>query len=40
MDKIFWKNLLENKEMYFKNGVKNIKATGYNGARSVVVNEP
>ena len=30
-DRIFWKNLLENKEMVFKNGVKNIQAAGYNG---------
>ena len=35
MDKIFWKNLFENKEMDFKNGVKNIQAAGYNGARTV-----
>ena len=33
--KIFWKNLLENKEMVFKNGVKSIQAAGYNGARTV-----
>ena len=34
-DRILWKNLLENKEMDFKNGVKNIPAAGYNGARTV-----
>ena len=34
-DRIFWKNLLENKEMNFKNEVKNIQAAGYNGARTV-----
>ena len=27
-DKLFWKNLLENKEMVFKNGVINIQAAG------------
>ena len=32
---IFWKNLLENKEMAFKNGVKYVQAAGYNGARTV-----
>ena len=32
---IFWKNLLENKEMVFKNGVTNIQAAGYNGVRTV-----
>ena len=32
-DKIFWNNLLKNKEMVFENGVKNIQA--YNGARTV-----
>jgi hypothetical protein len=35
-DKIFWKNLLENKEMVLKNGVKNIQAVGYNGTRTVL----
>ena len=34
-DRIFWKNLLENKEMVFKNGVKNIQAAAYNGAHTV-----
>ena len=34
-EKNFWKSLLENKEMGFKNGVKNIQAAGYNGARTV-----
>ena len=34
-DRNFWKNLLENKEMDFKNGVKNIQAAAYNGARTV-----
>ena len=33
--RIFWKNLLENKEMVSKNWVKNIQAEGYNGARRV-----
>ena len=33
-DRIFPKNLLENKEMDFKNGVKNIQTAGYNGART------
>ena len=32
---IFWKNLFENKEMVFKNGVKNIQTAAYNGARTV-----
>ena len=35
MDRIFWKNLLENKEMVFKNGVKNIQTAGYNGAPTI-----
>ena len=34
-DKIFWKNLLKNKELVFENGVKNIQAAAYNGARTV-----
>ena len=34
-DKNFWKNLLKNKEMVFENGVKNIQAAAYNGARTV-----
>ena len=34
-DRIFWKNLLKNKEMVFENGVKNIQAAAYNGARTV-----
>ena len=34
-DWIFWKKLLENKEMVFKNGVKNIQAAAYNGTRMV-----
>ena len=34
-DKIFWKNLLENKEMVFKNRVKNIQAAAYNGFRTI-----
>ena len=29
------KNLLENKEMDFKNGIKNIQVAGYNGAHTV-----
>ena len=33
--RIFWKNLLKNKEMVFENGVKNIQAAAYNGARTV-----
>ena len=35
-DRIFWKNLLKNKEMVFGNGVKNIQAVAYNGARTVL----
>ena len=31
------KNLLENKEMVFKNGVKNIQTAGYNGSCTVVI---
>ena len=34
-DRIFWKNLLRNKEMVFENGVKNVQAAFYNGARTV-----
>ena len=34
-DRIFWKKLLENKEIDFKNGVENIQAAGNNGARMV-----
>ena len=34
-DIIFWKNLLKNKKMVFGNGVKNIQAAAYNGARTV-----
>ena len=34
-DRIFWKNLLKNKEMVFGNGVKNIQAAAYNGRHSV-----
>ena len=34
-DRIFRKNLLENKEMVFKNGVKNIQTVGYNGAHGI-----
>jgi hypothetical protein len=34
-DRSFWKNLLENKEMVFENGVKNIQAAAYNGAHTV-----
>ena len=34
-DRIFWKNLLKNKGMVFENGVKNIQAAAYNGARTV-----
>ena len=33
-DRIFWENLLENKEMVFKNGVKNIQTAGYNWTRT------
>ena len=36
-DKIFFKNLLKNKEMVFENGVKNIQAAAYNGARTVSI---
>ena len=34
-DRIFPKNLLENKEMDIKNGVINIQTAGYNGAHTV-----
>ena len=35
--KDFWKkNLLENKEMVLKNGVRNIQATVYHGTRCVI----
>ena len=33
-DRIFWKNLLENKEMDFKKYIFNIQAAGYNGTRT------
>ena len=36
-DIIFPKNLLGNKEMEFKFGVKNIQTAGYNGARTTFV---
>ena len=36
--RIFWKNLLKNKEMVFENGVKNIQAAACNGACTVVIN--
>ena len=35
MERIFFKNLLKNKEIVFENGVKNIQAAAYNGARTV-----
>ena len=39
-DRIFLKNLLKNKEMVFENGVKNIQAAAFNGARTVtIINE-
>ena len=34
-DRIFWKKLFKNKEMVFENGIKNIQAAAYNGARTV-----
>ena len=34
-DRIFLKNLLKNKKMVFENGLKNIQAAAYNGARTV-----
>ena len=34
-DRIFWKNLLKNKEMVFENGVKSIQAVAYNGVHTV-----
>ena len=34
-DRIFCKKFLESKEMVFQNGVVNIQAAGYNGARTV-----
>ena len=39
-DRIFWKNLLKNKEMVFENGVNNIQAAAYNGARTVLTLNP
>ena len=36
-DRIFSKNLLENKEMDFKNGVENIQTAGNNGACTVTI---
>ena len=33
---IFWKKLLKNKEMVLENGVKNIEAAAYKGARMVL----
>ena len=36
-DRIFLKNLLKNKEIVFENGVKDIQAAAYNGARTVVL---
>ena len=35
MDKIFSKNLLENKEMILKKGAKNIQTAAYNGVCTV-----
>ena len=40
MDRIFWKNLLENKEMVFKYGVKNIQTASYDGAHTVYKTSP
>ena len=37
MPLFFWKKIFEIKEMVFKNGVKNMKAAGYNGARMVFI---
>ena len=37
-DRIFWKNLLKNKEMVLENGVKNIQAAAYNGPRTILDN--
>ena len=34
--RILWKNILENKEMAFKNGVVNLQAAGYNCTRTVL----
>ena len=34
-DRIFWKNLLENNEMDYKNRVRNIQTAGYNSVRTV-----
>ena len=39
-DRIVWKNLLDNKEMVFKNGVKYIQAKGYDGVRTVGSKSP
>ena len=35
-DRIFWKNLLKNKETVFGNGVKNIQVAAYNGVRTLL----
>ena len=34
-DRILLKNLLKNKDMVFENGVRNIQAAAYNGARTL-----
>ena len=34
-DRVFWKKSLKNKEMDFKNGVKNVQTAGYNSERTV-----
>ena len=39
-DRIFWKNLIENNELVFKNGIINIQYVGYNGARKDIGNIP
>ena len=36
-DRIFWKNLLQNKDMVFGDGVKNKQAAAYNGACTEVI---
>ena len=33
------KKLVKNKEMVFENGVKNLQAAAYNGARTVYINK-
>ena len=36
-ENFFWENLLENKEMFFNNGVKSLQAAGYDGEGEVSI---